>query len=85
MSRAPNPGSTNAKQGADPGFPIGGGTNPREGGATYNFAKLFEKLHEIEKIFGPWGGALGGCPLGSVNAKGEQSLLLFMQWIRKHA
>ena len=34
----------------DPGFPIGGGANPREG-PTYDFAKISKKkLHKIEKI-----------------------------------
>ena len=41
--------------GADPGFPVGGGANPR-GGAIYDFAKFCEKLHEIEKILGRGGG-----------------------------
>ena len=39
--------------GADPGFPVGVGANPRGGEApTYDFAKFCEKLHEIEKILG---------------------------------
>ena len=46
--------------GADPGFPIGGGANPPEGGPTYDFAKFCEKLHEIEKILGR---RRGGTPL----------------------
>ena len=40
--------------GADPGFPVGRGTNLRERGGvapTYNFAKFSEKLHGIENIF----------------------------------
>ena len=36
----------------DPGFPLGGGTNSR-GGATYDFAKLSRKLHQIERIWVP--------------------------------
>ena len=45
--------------GADPGFPIAGGANPRGRGApTYDFAKFSKELHEIEKILGqgrpPW-------------------------------
>ena len=50
--------------GADPGFPVGGGANPRGGGApTYDFAKFCEKLHEIEKILGRWGvGGARGAP-----------------------
>ena len=36
---------------ADPGFPVGGA--PTLGGTpTYDFAKFFKKLHEIEKILG---------------------------------
>ena len=40
----------------DPGFPRGGGANPR-GGATYDFAKISQKLHEIERIWTPNVGA----------------------------
>ena len=39
--------------GADPGFPIGGGTNPPGGTPTYDFAKFCKKLHELEKNFMP--------------------------------
>ena len=35
--------------GADPGFPVGRGVNPGGGAPTYDFAKFFEKMHEIEK------------------------------------
>ena len=42
--------------GADPGFPIGGDTNPVGGMPTYDFAKFSEKMHEIEKILGHRGG-----------------------------
>ena len=35
---------------ADPGFPRGGGT------PTYDFAKISQKLHEIERIWAPGGG-----------------------------
>ena len=35
---------------ADPGFPRGGGTNSSGGGPTYDFAKISQKLHEIERI-----------------------------------
>ena len=39
------------KPGTDPGFPVGGGANPRGRGVpTYDFAKFFKKLHEIENI-----------------------------------
>ena len=41
--------------GTDPGFPVGGGANPR-GAPTYDFAKISEKLHEIEKDWGRRGG-----------------------------
>ena len=45
---------------ADPGFPRGGGTNPRGRGApTYDFAKFPQKLKE----FGPGG---GGPPMRSI-------------------
>ena len=37
--------------GADPGFPVGGGADPLGGAPTYDFVKFYEKLHEIEKIF----------------------------------
>ena len=37
--------------GADPGFPVGGCADPRGGGApTYDFVKIFEKLHEITPV-----------------------------------
>ena len=43
------------------------GHQPRGGGApTYDFAKFCEKLHDIEKILGRWGGGglgAGGAPL----------------------
>ena len=55
--------------GADPGFPVRGGANPRRGGGTptYDFAKISGKLHEIEKILGRTGvaGAHRGRPLRS--------------------
>ena len=42
---------------ADPGFPRGGGANS-PGVPTYDFAKFFQKLHEIERIWtDPQGGA----------------------------
>ena len=41
------------RPGADPGFQVGWGANPGGWGVpTYNFAKITEKLHEIEKILG---------------------------------
>ena len=33
---------------ADPGFPRGGGANSPGGAPTYDFAKISQKLHEIE-------------------------------------
>ena len=41
---------------ADPGFPRGGGANSPGGMPTYNFAKISQKLHEIERIWTPRGG-----------------------------
>ena len=48
---------------ADPGIPRGGGVNSRAGGGvpTYDFAKMSQKLHEIERICPPPGGE-GGQP-----------------------
>ena len=42
---------------ADPGFPRGEGANSPGGGggATYDFAKISQKLHEIERIWTPGG------------------------------
>ena len=41
-------------RGGSQDFLVGGGANPPGGGApTYDFAKFYEKLHEIEKILGP--------------------------------
>ena len=39
-------------------IPPGEGTNPPEGAPTYDFAKISEKLHEIDKMLG--GEAVGG-------------------------
>ena len=44
---------------ADPGFPRGGGANFPGGAPTYDFAKFSQKLHEIERIWAPRGGARG--------------------------
>ena len=41
---------------ADPGFARGGGANSPGGVPTYDFAKFFQKLHEIERIWAPRGG-----------------------------
>ena len=43
----------------DPGFPRGGGTNSNS--PTYDFAKISQKLHEIERIWAP--GGMGGLSL----------------------
>ena len=40
---------------AHSGFPRGGSTNPPGGGATSDFAKFSQKLHEIERIWTPRG------------------------------
>ena len=37
---------------ADPVFPRGGGANP-PGASTYDFVKISQKLHEIERIWAP--------------------------------
>ena len=42
---------------ADPGFPRGGGTNPKWGEPTYYLANFSRKLHENEEILGQRGGA----------------------------
>ena len=57
--------------GADPGFPVGGGTDPLGGAPTYDFVKFSEKLHEIEKILGHRGVHAGGIP--------PKSATVFMQ------
>ena len=47
---------------ADPGFPRGGGANSPGGAPTYDFAKFFQKLHEIERIWAPRGGGASLAP-----------------------
>ena len=43
---------------ADPGFPRGGGANPKGGGApTYYLANFSQKLHENKEILVQRGGA----------------------------
>ena len=61
--------------GADPGFPLGGGANPPGGAPTYDFVKLSEKLHEIEKILGRRGRAPGASSPKSAN-----TLSYLVQW-----
>ena len=51
---------------ADPGFPQGRGANPRGGGGRQHtilpkFAKISQKLHEIERIWTRGGGG-EACP-----------------------
>ena len=41
---------------ADPGFPEEGAPTLQEGAPTYDFAKLSQKLHKIERIWTPGGG-----------------------------
>ena len=41
---------------ADPGFPRGGGANPKGGAPTYYLANFARKLHEKEEIWGQRGG-----------------------------
>ena len=57
---------THLLTGADPGFAVGGGANPRrEGGASrYKFVRFSEKTAWNLKNFGPWG---GDAPLGSAS------------------
>ena len=48
---------------ADPGFPTGGGANPKGGGApTYYFANFSQKLHENEEILGQRGAHIPCAP-----------------------
>ena len=42
---------------ADPGFLRGWGRQLPRGAPTYNFAKISQKLHEIERIWTPGGAA----------------------------
>ena len=56
--------------GADPGFPVRGGTNPVGGGTNLRLCQNFpKKLHEIEKILG-YGGSKRGTPLRSATGMG---------------
>ena len=59
--------------GVDPGFPIGGGASPLGRAVpTYDFAKVCEKLHEIDKILGHRGGTCQGHPPKSATAYDER-------------
>ena len=53
---------SNRSAGADPRFPVGGGTDPL-GAPTYGFVNFSQKLHEIEKILGRRGERAGDAPL----------------------
>ena len=48
---------------ADPGFPRGGGTNPKGGVPTYYLANFSPKLHENEEILDQRGHASLASPL----------------------
>ena len=54
--------------GADPGFPVGVAPTLQEGASTYDFAKIFQKLHEIAKILSRRGHA-GSASLRSATAQ----------------
>ena len=47
--------STHVSSVADPGFPRGGGVNPKGGAPTYYLANFSRKLHENEEILGKGG------------------------------
>ena len=47
---------SHCQSGANPGCPVGGAANPGGRARLYDFSKFSEKLHEIEKILGRWGG-----------------------------
>ena len=47
---------------ADPGFPRGGGTNPRGGAPTYYLVNFSQKLHENEEILGQRGARVPRAP-----------------------
>ena len=56
----------------DPGFPRGGVPTPR-GVPTYDFAKISQKLHEIERIWTP-GGRIPCTPLRSATGVCKMSV-----------
>ena len=72
---------SNPASGADPGFPGGGGANPRGGAPTYDFVKFSENLHEIEKILGCRGGARQGCPPKSATEYLATSVIPYRQCV----
>ena len=67
-----------------PGFPQGGGINPLEE-PTYNFAKLFQKPHEIERIWIPRGHAFLmprlDLPTNSIIHKAASTRILAVPWL----
>ena len=73
---------------ADPGFPRGGGTNPKGGGApTYYLAIFSRKLHENEEILGRGGASLAPL-LRSTTASHcivcYASVEIFENWLLRH-
>ena len=54
--------STEVSAVVDPGFPRGGGANPKGGAPTYYLVNFSRKLHENEEILGQRGGARDACP-----------------------
>ena len=79
MKNSLYPSSGMTISGADPEFPVGGTNQPSKGGGgtqTYQFAKFFEKLHEIEKVSGRRGGGGRACcdPLKSATVFALQTI-----------
>ena len=56
------------KTGADPGFLIGGGTNPQGGGVNIQICQIFPPNYMKIRKFWSIGGARGA-PLGSATGK----------------
>ena len=63
---------------AVPGFPRGGGANTPGGVPTYDFAKISQKLHEIERIWTPRGAHIPRPPRDP-----PLKMLLFVSMINK--
>ena len=61
---------------ADPGFPRGGSPTPQRGVPTYDFVKVSQKLHEIERIWTPRGGGGGGEWWGSLASPLDQPVIV---------
>ena len=59
----------------DLGFPQVGGANSSVGAPTYDFAKISQKLHEIERIWTP-GGCASLAPLRSATANTFENITL---------